>query len=86
MYGISEYHQYKDDVNLAAKDGQKIEDIKDNYPEDIEKAKNVKQTEIMIRLRDAILRVSRYFQVNEYNMCMTNLLPGKTPCTKITES
>ena len=27
-----------------------------------DKAKNVKQTEIMIRLRDAILRVSRYFQ------------------------
>lgn len=28
------------------------------------KAKNIAQTELMIRLRDAILRVSRYFQVN----------------------
>ena len=28
------------------------------------KAKNIMQTELMIRLRDAILRVSRYFQVS----------------------
>ena len=31
------------------------------------KAKNIMQTELMIRLRDAILRVSRYFQVREDN-------------------
>ena len=31
------------------------------------KAKNIMQTELMIRLRDAILRVSRYFQVCEDN-------------------
>ena len=30
------------------------------------KAKNIMQTELMIRLRDAILRVSRYFQVRKY--------------------
>ena len=30
------------------------------------KAKNIMQTELMIRLRDAILRVSRYFQVHKY--------------------
>ena len=28
------------------------------------KAKNIMQTELMIRLRDAILRVSKYFQVS----------------------
>ena len=31
------------------------------------KAKNIMQTELMIRLRDAILRVSRYFQVSIEN-------------------
>ena len=31
------------------------------------KAKNIMQTELMIRLRDAILRVSRYFQVRKDN-------------------
>ena len=30
------------------------------------KAKNIMQTELMIRLRDAILRVSRYFQGNRH--------------------
>lgn len=34
----------------------------DDDDEDV-KSKNIKRTEIMIRLRDAILRVSRYFQV-----------------------
>ena len=34
------------------------------------KAKNIKQTELMIRLRDAILRVSRYFQVCERKNCI----------------
>ena len=39
------------------------------------KAKNIVQTELMIRLRDAILRVSRYFQVSTGNIIqsMTNL-------------
>ena len=39
------------------------------------KAKNIVQTELMIRLRDAILRVSRYFQVSAGNIIhsMTNL-------------
>ena len=39
------------------------------------KAKNIVQTELMIRLRDAILRVSRYFQVSTGNIIqsMTHL-------------
>ena len=38
------------------------------------KAKNIMQTELMIRLRDAILRVSRYFQVRKYKNFNINVV------------
>ena len=47
------------------------------------KAKNIQQTEIMIRLRDAILRVSRYFQAADptYNSSETTTTSAVTPTT-----
>ena len=49
-----------------------------------DKAKNVKQTEIMIRLRDAILRVSRYFQAAD--PASSGTLSGSSTTTSITSS